>query len=339
MEAGPALNDLPFSAISPASETLRSGYGNSADRAVLLATALNYAEIPYRFVAATEVPAFSREQKKVVEIPMGIFSAVLIYLPQYGIYLNDTGRFAPLGTVAHAERFGLELTNGNPVIIRPNSDGAPKEVWKYQLKLNPDGGVSMQATHRVYGSCAAGIREFYTHTLPEKQKLYFQQVAARIRQGAEIVRKPIVKLDDPNSVTVQYELNIPQYAEIGGGYIQFAIPHLKLLAEYVRCGKARRETPAYHSDAMRTELYCSIQLPPEVKVVNPRPPRSEYKISTLGRYWERFEVSNNELRMHFALDIPVEKIEPQDYDRLVQLERKLLDPANNHIILKQEKRK
>ena len=47
----------------------------------------------------------------------------------------------------------------------------------------------------------------------------------------------------------------------------------------------------------------------------------------------------NELQIGFSLTLPVELTEPLDYDRLALLERRLLDPATNHIILKKEKAK
>lgn len=53
--AGPALNELPWSAFTPADVTLQSGYGDSADRAILLGAMLKAAGVDYRFVAATEL--------------------------------------------------------------------------------------------------------------------------------------------------------------------------------------------------------------------------------------------------------------------------------------------
>ena len=339
MNAGPALNEIPFNIITPASETLRSGYGNSADRAVLLAAALEYAGIEYRFIAASDVPSVAAAQKKLRETPQNCFTAVLLYLPELGIYLNDTGRFDPVGAVGHAERVGLELSKGRLQNIRPNRNGKSRDTWHFQMNLKPDGDVSLVVTRRAYGQLAGALREFYTHTLPQQQDIHFQQMASRIRQGAEITGKPQVDLKEPECVSVQLQLQIPRYAAAEKDYIQFALPDLKRLAERLRFGKAQRETPGYRSEPIHMEMSYRIQLPTGVSIVSPRPRRRVWGGTSMRRYQETFDVYRNELRMGFILDLPVEMIEPLDYDRLTLLERRLLDPATNHIILKKEKLK
>ena len=87
------------------------------------------------------------------------------------------------------------------------------------------------------------------------------------------------------------------------------------------------------------EMSYRIQLPTGVSIVSPRPRRRVWGGTSMRRYQETFDVYRNELRMGFILDLPVEMIEPLDYDRLTLLERRLLDPATNHIILKKEKLK
>ncbi|MBO5308727.1 MAG: DUF3857 domain-containing protein [Lentisphaeria bacterium] len=339
LPTGPALNEVPFSCITPPAETLRSGYGNSADRAVLLAAALEYAKIPYRFVAATDIPALSAVQRKITQSPQDHFTSVLVYLPQFGIYLNDTGRFDPLGATAHAERLGLDLSGGRLQTIRPIRSGADRDMWNFQMKLEPDGDVSLSVTRHAYGKLAGTLREFYTHTRPERLNMHFQQMAANIRQGAVLAGKPELELSDPDRVTLRMQLQIPQYAAVEQDYIQFALPDLKRLAEKVRCGKAQRETPGYRSEPVRMELSYRIQLPAGVTVVAPRPRRMVRGGYSLRRYQETFEMFRNELQIGFSLTLPVELTEPLDYDRLALLERRLLDPATNHIILKKEKAK
>ena len=90
---------------------------------------------------------------------------------------------------------------------------------------------------------------------------------------------------------------------------------------------------------MRMELSYRIQLPAGVTVVAPRPRRMVRGGYSLRRYQETFEMFRNELQIGFSLTLPVELTEPLDYDRLALLERRLLDPATNHIILKKEKAK
>ena len=339
LKVGPDLNELSVTAFSPAQETLRSGYGSSADCAVLLAAALEHAKIAYRFVAATDVPVLAAVQQKLAQYPQELFSKVLLYLPQHGIYLNDTDHFAPLGSVSHVERYGLELASGQLRAIRPDRNGIDRDIWNFQIKLEADGDVSMQVTRRGTGRFAASFRKFYTNTLPERLKLHFQQMASDVRQGAEIIRKPSVNLDDPDAVTVQFDLKVPKYAVAEGGYIQFELPNMKQLSDRVKSGKAQRETPGFRTEHKRVEVSYRILLPEGVKVVSPRPRRRVWGGYPRGRYQETFEVFRNELLLGFVMNLPVEIIAPQDYGRMVQLERRLLDPAIRYIILKQEKTK
>ena len=233
----------------------------------------------------------------------------------------------------------MELASGQLRAIRPDRNGIDRDIWNFQIKLEADGDVSMQVTRRGTGRFAASFRKFYTNTLPERLKLHFQQMASDVRQGAEIIRKPSVNLDDPDAVTVQFDLKVPKYAVAEGGYIQFELPNMKQLSDRVKSGKAQRETPGFRTEHKRVEVSYRILLPEGVKVVSPRPRRRVWGGYPRGRYQETFEVFRNELLLGFVMNLPVEIIAPQDYGRMVQLERRLLDPAIRYIILKQEKTK
>jgi transglutaminase-like putative cysteine protease len=65
--AGPSFDSLPLTAVSPADVTLKEGYGNSADRAILLATMLDAAGFSPQFVLASTAPVVPSLQ----EPPLG----------------------------------------------------------------------------------------------------------------------------------------------------------------------------------------------------------------------------------------------------------------------------
>ena len=54
--AGPSFTDMPLTAITPATETIKDGYGNSSDRAIVLYAMLKAAGFKPQFVLASGLP-------------------------------------------------------------------------------------------------------------------------------------------------------------------------------------------------------------------------------------------------------------------------------------------
>ena len=79
--AGPGLSELPLENLSPADVTLRSGYGSSADRAILLGAMLKALDIDSEFVPVSGLLYSERHIRGFERFPQQIFNDVLLYVP------------------------------------------------------------------------------------------------------------------------------------------------------------------------------------------------------------------------------------------------------------------
>jgi len=107
--AGPPFTDLPRKNLSPADVTLKDGYGNGADRAIVTFAMLRGAGFKPEFVAASPFSRLEAVYKPLVDSPAaGLFDDMLIRVrvDKQTYYLNDTDQYAALGSVTHEKPSG-----------------------------------------------------------------------------------------------------------------------------------------------------------------------------------------------------------------------------------------
>jgi hypothetical protein len=120
-----AFHELPPDHVASADRILGDGYGDSADRAVVLHAMLVSAGFAPEFVLASWVSSLDELKKPMEEYPAPHwFSDVLVRLNEGGgvLYLNDTDQYAPLGAVKNAWHPGLVLSEGKFETIEPLSE-------------------------------------------------------------------------------------------------------------------------------------------------------------------------------------------------------------------------
>jgi transglutaminase-like putative cysteine protease len=114
--AGPGINALPLSSITPADQVLADGYGNTTDRAILLAAMLEAAGFEPEFVLASPGPILPELRKPRFRIcpDADLFPSVLVRVAEGDgyIYLNDTNQYSALGTTPHDGCLGLVCATG-----------------------------------------------------------------------------------------------------------------------------------------------------------------------------------------------------------------------------------
>ncbi len=334
--AGPSLEGLPWAAFSPADVTLESGYGNSADRAILLAAMLKAAGIDYRFVAASDLGYTLEITRPLMRAPQNLFSKILVYLPAYDSHLNDTGEHASLGSTASEESIGLVLESGRITPIRPRRKGESATTHSYQIRLRADGSAEIGVESSYLGLPYQSMRRRFKEMTPAETGQYFESLAAAISQSAGFKGEPVVQFDQyPGKL--HYTLEVPNFATVSGRFLQFELPEFSMLASRVTTAASVRRTPLWRNSPSNISLMYRVELPPNFDPVGLGPSHLELgKIGT-ANFERQIETGEGTLRIENSLVLPVEIVSTEDYAKLVTLQKELSQPSASRIILRQRK--
>ncbi|WP_294505453.1 DUF3857 domain-containing protein [uncultured Victivallis sp.] len=335
--AGPPLNELPWSAFSPADVTLKSGYGDSADRAILLGAMLKAVGIDYHFVAASELGYAVASTRPLMRSPQNIFTKILVYLPAFDSHLNDTGEYASLGSTASEEAIGLALDTGRLMTIRPRRKGESALALSCRIRLQADGSARIEATRSYYGLDYQAARQMFTEMTPAERGQYFESLAAGISQNAVFRGEPVTSFDGyPGKLF--FTLDVPDFAAVSKGHLQFELPEFSTLSRLVKTAESSRKTPLWRNRPAKVMLEYRIELPRNFIPVAAGPDRLELGKPGSATFFRHMEEGPGVLSLEYELALPVEEISPADYGRLVELQKALSKLSASRIILKQQKR-
>ena len=333
--AGPGFGALPLSALTPADRTLESGYGDSADRAILLGAMLKAAGLRREFVAVSSLGYCNAFLKELNRYPQRIFDAVLVYLPEEKMYLNDTGEYAAAGAVNSADRLSLPLPGSRLGAIRPEHRYLSSRSVLYSIRLEPDGSARIRAEIDYLGSEFETANRRFSEMLPEKRRQYFEEVAADFSQSARLVGTP--KYDFKKYPgRLSFEVEVPDFAAAGDRRLQFALPGSGAFVRLVNTADSSRRTPLWRNGAQRLSIEYRIELPDNFEPVRKYPSRLEFGSYGSANFTRVFHHGDGVLLIDNTLTLPVELVRPLDYRILVELQRQLSGLELQRIVLKQK---
>ncbi len=222
--AGPSMQETAAGAVSEIDDILRDGYGNSVDRAVVIAALLDRAGIPYKFVAASDVGYSLETVRRLNRLPQNIFTALLVKISGENIYLNNRSDFkAPIGSVAHHGCIGLDLETAKLFAINAAYKFEDRIERKVSIRLTPAGDAAIVLTKVYYGNPAAVAgRKISTLTGSELRQLIEKKVSGYF-PGAVIKGSPQVDFSShPGKIRV--EIEVPGFASDAGGLLALKLP-------------------------------------------------------------------------------------------------------------------
>jgi transglutaminase-like putative cysteine protease len=333
-EAGPNFAALPLSAITPADQVLAEGYGNTADRAVLLYSLLAAAGLDPRFILSSCLPRAEGSGAPVMNVlQRNFFDAVLVAVAgdkKEAVYLGDSGQYAQPGVLAHDGRPAINLKSGTLEI--PQTGLADVVETGFTLNLSEPGDVELTKKTIFSGTEFENFHKEFAQFTPEERRREHQQLLSRISQSAEAAGELQTSFDYPGQL--QFAARLPAYAVNNGTQMYFNLP--EGLNDLLNLQASRRESPFYIEKPIRKEFFYEITLPEGWEpVLLPGSFRTklpagagEVEVNVLAEPGKIFILQRAQLN---AAIIP-----PADYDKLLVLNNRLTGPSARIILLRKK---
>ncbi len=331
-----SLKDIPLSALSEAAETLKTGYGHSADRAILLGALLKALNIEYRFVGVSLTGGTQQTARLFNHNPdpESMTEEILLYVPDLQWYLNDTGRYAFPGSVNSENKLGLELNTGRLVTIQTSSLLGSCRSLKFHIECKADDSALIRVTESLYGKYYEQVKEFLENATPERRRRFFEERASAVSHTGKLTGVTEYRFNAfPGVLT--YTVKADEFLSRAGEFRIMPLPRYDLLqivgALPVSGG---RTTPYWRNSASRLILRYSIVPPPGFTVVPGRKEKIQEGKYGSAQFTEDYSAVSGQITIYSRLFLPVELVTPLDFCELENRKLRVSQPEADRILFK-----
>lgn len=336
--AGPSFTDLPLRELSDADVTLTDGYGNGADRAILLHAMLSAAGLQPEFVLASGLSPIDGIKSIATAFPLpDNFEAPLVKVAFDGesYYLNDTDQYSRLGSTSFEGKMGISLASGQPVVIEAAKGCEDKVEAAYTLTVGDDGKLRMGVTERFYGGEYNRRNRYFSEQRPEERKRYFQELVSSVAQGARPVGD-LAEHFDTYPGAEQFTVELDHYAVVDGKYLYFDLPFMPTLFGSA-LGADDRTLPLMLSHEGKRSIRTEIDLPPGFREVVMAPKSQSLDVPAGGgKVRINSAVESGKFVMTDEFETSAAVISPKDYPAMQKLEATLEQKSGRVFLLQKE---
>jgi hypothetical protein len=262
--AGPALNELPLSAVSPADTTLSDGYGNTTDTAILLAALLRHAGLKPHLVLASAMAPIQGNEDALMGFPAAsLFPEVLVCVKVPGtglVYLNDTDQYAALGATAHDGRLGLRLAGARRERIEASANRGDADQYTYDLRLDAEGNAEVAFCRTTKGGLFGDQNRMFSEMPPEERRRYYEETISGLSQNAEAAGDLLTDFTGYPG-TERFAARVTSLAVRDGEFLYLTLP--RSLHNLLGLRSDERTNPLFWGGPRRFRVTTELTLPAE----------------------------------------------------------------------------
>jgi transglutaminase-like putative cysteine protease len=332
--AGPGLDRLPTTAITPADRVLQDGYGNGVDHAVLLTAMLTAVGFSPEIILASGCPDLPQLAGYLRDTPRRhVFDQVLVRLEVDGapVFLNDSDQYGELGTTASEGMLALRLLDGVIAPITPAADFRAQSASRWEIAVDEDGTAAIAVTQTVQGPAFGATRRQYDEMPPEERRRHFQEMVAGVSQSAVAVGDLVTDFAAYPG-RIEFHVTVPRYAVREGDRLLLFLPGG--LGGIPGVGADRRQQPLWWSGISRGRSEYRIRLPDASWTPTIVPPEQQWTLpgdSTIVVRTAKPEAG--ELVVVHELDWRPGWAPRDAYGWLLEVNRRLAHPQQRAILL------
>ncbi|MFC1468023.1 DUF3857 domain-containing protein [Verrucomicrobiota bacterium] len=336
--AGPALSDLPLSAITPADQTLQEGYGNSSDRAVLLFSLLKSVGLKPEFVIGTRLPLLRDSAQEMINQPQRDYFNTPLVRVESGrgwIYLDGSSHYAQLEASPWDKRFVL-THKGRIEAVDIASEFKNQQSSLTDIELDAHGSAHITQTTFFYGTAYESFHKKVAELPPEERNRYHQQLVSAVSQSAQADGELITAYEQ-YPARQQLSVKADRYAVRDGELLYLTVPvNLAGLLPYTI---ADRNEPVFRNNYQQLSQTCIIKLPKgyEPSILPPlyrwTAPENSGQIQIESIYDE----ISNQIHIFASADLAPGIIPVDEYPKLLKAHQELAHAKMRTILLKKVK--
>ncbi len=326
-ETPPGLHAGGLETLSPADRTLADGYGNSADRSILLKTMLDAVGVKSHFVVLSTLADTPENRAAVVATPdAGAFDTVRVAAGDF--LLGGGDQYTPLEA---APGEGMLLLNpargavGMVKVLAPT-----REITEIKLDLKPGGDAEVRVITRFYGMAAGAENRRFSEFTPEERRRYEVELRQRLAENAVKTGELSFRLDERGVATLEYGALIPNLAPRSGTFRQLELPAFSAFSAAVSTADRDRETPYLRSGRVAAGYRWNITAPAGWRVAA-LPPGFK-TLLPLESVELKSAVDGNQVTVAASLELRPGMTPPENYGALVKLQHELTELTRRVVI-------
>lgn len=336
--AGPWFMELPLAAaFSPADVTLKDGYGNESDQAILLCTMLQGVGFEADLALASHGLKEPAMQQRAFDFPKsGYFSELVCRVKS-----PDSGEWLPLDYLSQYAPLGATFLDGQPGYTM---DGKPF-VWKepaglesfeetfIAMDFDANGTATIRMTATVHGVDHASFVQAFTEMTPEERIRSFQSIVSGIAQNATPTGELVTDFSYPGKL--ELEVKVPRYGVKNGGGLYFDLPSVP--DTMMPTDSDRRERALLYSGERESKIVWNITAPAGlVPMIAPEALdwRGPGSLGTV-KFNVQPDTSTDATRLAYSLEMDLSPavIPVGSYGALLDLNRRFNHPAARRVFL------
>ena len=333
--AGPGVGGLPFESVSNADVTLKDGYGNSMDRAILMYSMLEAIGINCDIVLACgedRIDQLEKFRKDYPDIETFNEALVRISLDSKDIYLNNTSQYSQIGANSSDRYISLAPGSCRLERIEIKDDLRTKSRTNIKISLDDSGDALIEIEQVHFGSNFEQYNRKFSELRPEELNRYYQEIVADLSQSAQAQTELIHEYEQYPGV-MKFTAKVSRFAVLDGEYYYFKLPGGFGNVFGIR-GDIRHNALMYPF-YLDSEVCIDVELPagyqklvlvPGDAVFKVQGGEGEFRLITEQR-------SADAMRITYRMELVPQIIEAQDYSKLIGLTGKLTHDRNRTILL------